>query len=114
MMVSGDANSADFARLKKETLESPVLGELANAAIFVYTDPTYDIVARNIGQALGYESLPIISLLAPNPNMIDEAARMVGVWDAQTVVRALSKAMTKRAWLGAARAPWLPPLPGRQ
>ena len=113
IVVSGDPNGANFIRLKKETLESPVLASLANAAIFVYTDPSRDIVARNIGKALGYDRLPVISLLAPNPNMLDEAARIVGLWDAPTVLRELSTHMTKRGWLGASRAPWLPPLPGR-
>ncbi|MEO7996200.1 MAG: neutral zinc metallopeptidase [Gemmatimonadaceae bacterium] len=114
VLVSGDANGANFIRLKKETLESPILAQLANAAIFVYTDPARDIVARNIGKALGYDRLPVISLLAPNPNMIDEAGRMIGLWDAPTVLRELSKNMTKRGWLGATRAPWLPPFPGRE
>lgn len=113
VLVSGDANGANFIRLRRETLESPVLASLANTAIFVYTDPTRDIVARNIGKALGYDRLPVISLLAPNPNMLDEAYRIVGLWDAPTVLRELSKGMTKRGWLGPNRAPWLPPLPGR-
>jgi hypothetical protein len=111
VLVSGDANGANFIRLKQETLESAVLAPLANAAIFVYADPARDIVARNIGKALGYERLPVISLLAPNPNMIDEASRIVGLWDASTVLRELSKGMTTRGWLGATRAPWLPPIP---
>lgn len=113
VLVSGAANGANFIRLKRETLESPVLAPLANAAIFVYADPARDVVARTIGKALGYQGLPVISLLAPNPNMIDEAYRIVGLWDAPTVLRELSKGMTKRGWLGAARAPWLPPLPTR-
>ncbi len=113
VLVSGDANGANFSRLKRETLESPVLAPLANAAIFVYADPARDVVARTIGKALGYQGLPVISLLAPNPNMIDEVSRIVGLWDAPTVLRELSKGMTKGGWLGAMRAPWLPPLPWR-
>ena len=72
-------------------------------------DPAHDLVARNIGKALGYDQFPVISLFAPNGNQLDEAFRMVGLWDAPTVLRELSKAMTKRGWLGPTRAPSLPP-----
>lgn len=113
VFVSGAASGANFIRLKQETLESPVLAPLANKAIFVYADPASDVVASRLGKALGYQGLPVISLLAPNPNMIDEASRIVGLWDAPTVLRELSKGMTKRGWLGPTRAPWLPPLPAR-
>lgn len=105
VMVSGDRNGANFIRLKKETLESPVLAGLANVAIFVYTDPASDLVARNLGKALKYDRLPVISLFAPNANMIDEVTRIIGLWDAPTVLRELTKGMTSRGWLGATRTP---------
>lgn len=113
VLVSGRANGTIFARLQNEVLESSELAQLANVAIFASSDPSRDLVARNVRKALGYDSSPVISLLAPNPNMLDEQSRIVGLFDAPSIVRELSKGMVKRGWMGPARAPWLLPLPPR-
>ncbi|MEP6765716.1 MAG: neutral zinc metallopeptidase [Gemmatimonadaceae bacterium] len=112
VLVSGDVNGQFFQRLKRETLESPEMATLRNVAIFAYSDPARDITARNIGTSLGYERLPIVSLLAPNANGLDEAVRIVGLWDAPTMLRELSKPLIKRGWMRAnGSAPWMPPRP---
>jgi hypothetical protein len=108
ILVSGDANGMYFRRLKNEVLFSPALATLASVAIFAYADPTRDVVAKNMGTALGYDVGPTISLLSPNPDMIDEVSRIVGLWDAETVVRQLSKHLRARGWLSSPQ-PWLPP-----
>ncbi|MBC8088832.1 MAG: neutral zinc metallopeptidase, partial [Phycisphaerae bacterium] len=113
VFVSVDLNDPNFNRFKTETLQSPIFAQLANYAIFVYSDPTRDIVARNAGNALGYGRLPVISLLAPNPNMLDEASRIIGVLPASTIVNDLTRHLKSRGWMGTTRAPWRPPLPGR-
>ena len=113
VFVSVNFNDPNFQRFKTEILESPAMTQLANYAIFAYSDPARDIVARNIGKALGYGRLPAISLLAPNPNLINEEQRMTGVFTASASVDDLTIHMKSRGWLGTTRAPWLPPRPSR-
>lgn len=117
VLVTGDFNAVYFRRLKNEVFASPQLAELAPYAIFVYADPSHDIVAKNIGKALGYDKWPEISLLAPNSSQIIEQARMVGLWGAQTVTTYLSTRMRSNGWLPSsnnalpANPPWMPPRP---
>jgi predicted metalloprotease len=118
VLVTGDFNAIYFRRLKNEVFSSPQLAQLAPYAIFVYADPSHDIVAKNIGKALGYDKWPVISLLAPNGDALDEEARIVGLWDAKTVLTFLSKHMRSHGWLPStnpavpANPPWMPPRPG--
>jgi predicted metalloprotease len=117
VLVTGDFNAVYFKRLKNEVLGSPELAQLAPYAIFVYADPNHDLVAKNFGKALGYDKWPEISLLAPNGNLLDEQARIVGFFDAQTVTTVLSKKMRANGWLPStnnalpANPPWMPPRP---
>ncbi len=113
VLVTGDFSGMYFRRLKNEVLLSPQLAQLAPYAIFVYADPSHDVVARNFGKALGYDRWPVISLLGPNGAALNEQARLVGLWSAETVVTQLSIHMRSNGWLPAApstsRPPWLPP-----
>jgi predicted metalloprotease len=115
VLVTGDFNGTYFKRLRNEVLSSPQLAQLAPYAIFVYADPSHDIVAKNFGKALGYDKWPVISLLGPNGEALDEEVRLVGLWDAQTVVTQLSTHMRSKGWLpspsSTSRPPWMPPLP---
>jgi hypothetical protein len=115
VLATGDFNGMYFRRLRNEVLSSPVLAQLAPYAIFAYADPSHDIVAKNFGKALGYDKWPDVSLLAPNRDALDEAARIVGLFDAQTELTQLSIHMRSRGWLPAAnsptRPPWMPPIP---
>jgi len=111
VFVYGIADATYFLRLKHEVLGSPELARLAPYAIFVYADPAHDVVTRNFGKALGYERSPVISLLAPNPTMLDEVTRLVGLFDAPTVAAKLTEGLQVGGWLQSPRAPWLPPRP---
>ncbi|MDQ6830026.1 MAG: neutral zinc metallopeptidase [Gemmatimonadota bacterium] len=117
VLVTGDFNGVYFKRLKNEVLISSRLTQLAPFAVFAYADPSHDIVARNMARALSYDRYPTISLLAPNPSMIDEAFRIVGLFDAETVVAQLSKHLRSRGWMAAegspttTNPPWMPPRP---
>ena len=113
VLATGDFKGVYFQRLRNEVFSSRELAQLAPYAIFAYADPSHDIVARNFGKVLGYDKWPIISLFAPNGDALDEEARIIGLFDAQTETAQLSKHMRSRGWLppvaGSARAPWLPP-----
>ncbi len=117
VLVTGDFNAVYFTRMKNEVFNSPVLARLAPYAIFVYADPSHDLVAKNIGKALGYDKWPEISLLAPNGNQIDEQARVVGFFDATSVATFLSTKMRVNGWLPSndnalpPNPPWMPPRP---
>ena len=113
IFVSGNTSSAEFTRLRHETLESAALSKLAPYAVFAYSDPSRDQVARTVGLSLIFKHSQIISLLAPNPGLLDEEARIFESFDAESVMKELSTHMLKRGWLMPARAPWLPPLPKR-
>ncbi|MEO8562032.1 MAG: neutral zinc metallopeptidase [bacterium] len=110
VLVTGSATGQYFRRLKSEVLDSPQLAALSTVAVFAYADPANDVVARNMAKALGYDGYPVISLFAPNANMLDERARIVGLWDAATVVAQLSKFLRKEGWMAPERAPWMPPV----
>ena len=56
---------------------SPRMQALAAAAVWCMGDVSRDIVPKNLAKALGVTEYPTISVLAPNPNMIDETARIV-------------------------------------
>lgn len=51
---------------------------LSDSTVWCMGDVTRDLVAKNIGRALGISEYPTLSVLAPNPNMIDETVRIVG------------------------------------
>jgi uncharacterized protein len=108
VLVTGDFNAVYFGRMKNEVFNSPQLAQLASYAIFVYADPSHDLVAKNIGKALGYDTWPAISLLAPNGNQLDEQARVVGFFDASSVTTFLSRKMQANGWLRSAKPPWMP------
>lgn len=113
VLATGTFSAPYFTRLKNEVFSSLELAQLAPYAIFAYADPSHDIVARNFGKALGYDKWPTVSLLAPNRDALDEEARIVGLFDAQTEATYLSTHLRSRGWLppanGAARPPWMPP-----
>ncbi len=117
VIATGGFSAPYFQRLKAGVFTSPQLAQLAPYAIFAYADPSQDMAAKKIATALGYDKWPDISLLAPNANALDEAARLVGWFDATTVTTQLSKHMRANGWLPSAntpatsRPPWMPPLP---
>jgi hypothetical protein len=58
---------------------SPRIQAVASKAAWCFGDVSSDIVSRNIGKALQVNYYPSVSVLAPEANMLDEAARIVGM-----------------------------------
>lgn len=83
VMVFGE-NGTWSQALSKE-LDKPEFQKLAQQAVFMKSTPSTDVVAANIGKALGVDHYPSISVLSPNGNMIDEVGRIVGYFDASLV-----------------------------
>jgi hypothetical protein len=85
--------------LSTQILMSAKLGKAANSAVWSFADVSNDIVAKNMAKALGIKTLPTISVLKPNPDAIDETARLVGVLAIDTteigIMQGIGKASQK-------------------
>jgi hypothetical protein len=57
---------------------SPRMQALSDTTVWCMGDVTRDLVAKNIAKALGIAEYPTLSVLAPNPTMLDETGRIVG------------------------------------
>ncbi len=58
---------------------SPRIQAVASKAVWCFGDISSDLVSRNISKALQIASYPSVSVLAPNGEMLDEAARVAGM-----------------------------------
>jgi hypothetical protein len=58
---------------------SPRIQAVASKASWCFGDVSSDLVSRNIGKALHINYYPSISVLAPDGDMLDEKARVVGM-----------------------------------
>ena len=72
----GDRIDAD--KMSIRLAMSPRMQALSGVTIWCMGDVSRDVVAKNMAKALGVTEYPTLSVLAPNPNMIDETARVVG------------------------------------
>lgn len=68
----------DADKMSMRLAMSPRMQALADVTVWCMADVTRDLVAKNIAKALGIAEYPTLSVLAPNPNMIDETGRIVG------------------------------------
>ena len=71
------------------SIESPEIGALADQAIWIRSDPTKEIMAKNVCTALGVEHLPTISVLDPDPEIISEEQRIEGYEEPERLARDL-------------------------
>lgn len=58
---------------------SPRIQAVASKAVWCIGDVSNDLASRNIGKALQIKYYPSVSVLAPNGEALDEAARVVGM-----------------------------------
>lgn len=58
---------------------SPRIQAVASKAVWCIGDVSSNLVSRNIGKALQIKSYPSVSVLAPNGEALDEAARIAGM-----------------------------------
>lgn len=76
--------------LEKE-LAKPEFQQYAGKAIFAKVQPSKDPSAKAIADALEIKNYPAISILEPNPAMIEERGRIVGFMDAEKLDAHLKK-----------------------
>lgn len=96
VLIMGNPYCGHCKALKAE-LEKPEMRELANKAIFCYTNPGdqdgYDRSGKAFADALDVRGYPTISVISPNPNKIVELARYEGYFPAQTLKTSLNNAI---------------------
>ncbi|HEY1251372.1 MAG TPA: hypothetical protein VGH97_09290 [Thermoanaerobaculia bacterium] len=68
---------------------SPEIAALADQAVWIRADPTTEVMAKNVCNALGVEHTPTISVLDPDPEMISEEARIEGYEEPARLARDL-------------------------
>lgn len=93
VMVFGE--NGTWSQAMNQELDKPEFQKLANQAVFLKSTPSTDLVAANIGKALGVDHYPSISVLSPNGSMLDEVGRIVGYFDAATVASKVGEYIAK-------------------
>ncbi len=68
----------DADKMSMRLALSPRMQALSETTVWCMGDVTRDLVARNMAKALGILEYPTLSVLAPNPTMLDETGRVVG------------------------------------
>ena len=74
--VVGSRLDADKLSLRLSL--SPRMQALSGSTVWCMGDVSSDLVAKNIAKALGVSDYPTVSVLAPDPNALDETSRIVG------------------------------------
>lgn len=96
VLIMGNPYCGHCKALKAE-FEKPEMSELANRAIFCYTNPGdqegYDRSGKAFADALDVRGYPTISVISPNPNKIVELARYEGYFPARTLKTSLNNAI---------------------
>ncbi len=80
-------------QLEKE-LAKPEFQQYAGRAVFAKVQPSKDPSAKAIADALDIKNYPAISILEPNPAMIEERGRIVGFMEASKLDAHLQKLVT--------------------
>lgn len=93
VMVFGE--NGQWSQAMNNELDKSEFQSLASKAVFLKSTPSTDLVAANIGKALGVDHYPSISVLSPNGTMLDEVGRIVGYFDAATVANKVSEYIDK-------------------
>ncbi len=93
VMVFGE--NGQWSQAMNKELENDEFQRLASKAVFLKSTPSTDVVAANIGKALGVDHYPSISVLSPNGTMLDEVGRIVGYFDAATVANKVGEYIDK-------------------
>ncbi|CAN5133607.1 hypothetical protein BH10CYA1_BH10CYA1_56660 [soil metagenome] len=93
VMVFGE--NGQWSQAMNNELDKDEFQRLSNQAVFLKSTPSTDLVAANIGKALGVDHYPSISILAPNGSMLDEVGRIVGYFDAATVAAKVGEYIAK-------------------
>jgi hypothetical protein len=93
VMVFGE--NGQWSQAMNKELDKEEFQKLADKAVFLKSTPSTDLVAANIGKALGVDHYPSISVLSPNGTMLDEVGRIVGYFDAATVANKVSEYIAK-------------------
>ncbi len=93
VMVFGE--NGQWSQMMNKELDKEEFEKLSNKAVFVKSTPSTDLVAANIGKALGIDHYPSISVLSPNGSMLDEVGRIVGYFDAATVASKVGEYIAK-------------------
>jgi hypothetical protein len=68
----------DADKMSMRLSMSPRMQALSDVTVWCMGDVTRDLVAKNMAKALGISEYPTLSVLAPNPSMLDETGRIVG------------------------------------
>ncbi len=92
-MVFGE--NGQWSQAMNKELDKDEFQRLSNQAVFLKSTPSTDIVAANIGKALGVDHYPSISVLSPNGSMLDEVGRVAGYFDAATVAAKVGEYIAK-------------------
>jgi hypothetical protein len=90
------------------SLESPEVGALADQAIWIRSDPSQDVMAKNVATALGVEHLPTIAVLDPDPEILSEELLIEGYEEPPKLARDLDEPL-KRANGRLPRVPTMKP-----
>jgi len=93
VMVFGE--NGQWSQAMDKELDKEEFQKLSNKAVFLKSTPSTDLVAANIGKALGVDHYPSISVLSPNGSMLDEVGRIVGYFDAATVASKVGEYIAK-------------------
>jgi hypothetical protein len=93
VMVFGE--NGTWSQAMNKELDTAEFQKLGNQAVFMKSNPSTDLVAANIGKALGIDHYPSISVLSPNGSMLDEVGRIVGYFDAATVATKVGEYIAK-------------------
>ncbi|MBS1952953.1 MAG: hypothetical protein JST89_02145 [Cyanobacteria bacterium SZAS-4] len=93
VMVFGE--NGQWSQAMNKELDKDEFQRLSNQAVFLKSTPSTDLVAANIGKALGVDHYPSISVLSPNGSMLDEVGRIVGYFDAATVASKVGEYIAK-------------------
>jgi hypothetical protein len=101
LMIGEDGEHRYTTRMIQTVLPSPAFARVAEGAVLAYSNPSLDSIAQRVATDLKIDRYPTIVLLAPNRAKLDEVARVVGVFAADTIVDFLAKHMQDRGWLAA-------------
>jgi hypothetical protein len=107
VVVFGETGQPIYEKLLA-SFAAPELAAMADEAIWIRSDPTKEVMAKNVCTVLGIERLPVVAVLDPDPDIISEEMMIGGDGEPAKLARDLDVPL-KRANGRLPRVPTMKP-----